>query len=362
MAVSNPSWRVAVVGAGYFSQFHLAGWNAIPIVEVVGLCDVDKAKAESMAKRYGVARVFDNVEQLLDTTTPDLVDIATAPTSHAAILDATLERRIPAICQKPFCTDYWQAEQMAHRAKHAGVPVIVHENFRFTPWFREVKRLLDQGALGEPYSVAFRLRPGDGQGPAAYLERQPYFQTMPRFLVKETAVHFIDTFRFLFGEVSAVYAKLRRLNPVIKGEDAAVINLDFSDNRTGLFDGNRLVDHAAENPRRTMGEMSLEGSAGVLRLDGYAKLWFKPHGQPETEHVYDAGSETEFGGGACGRLQAHVIDSLENGRDPENTALEYLRNLLIQEAVYHSHQSATRVDMATFRPSRDWTYHPLFGR
>ena len=49
--------------------------------------------------------------------------------------------------------------------------------------------------------VAFRLRPGDGQGPRAYLDRQPYFQTMPRLLVVETAIHWIDTFRFLMGEV-----------------------------------------------------------------------------------------------------------------------------------------------------------------
>ena len=36
----------------------------------------------------------------------------------------------------------------------------------------------------------------------AYLERQPYFQTMPRFLVHETAIHLVDVFRFLLGEIS----------------------------------------------------------------------------------------------------------------------------------------------------------------
>ncbi|NIF52287.1 Gfo/Idh/MocA family oxidoreductase [Burkholderia sp. Ax-1724] len=361
MSVSKPSWRVAVIGAGYFSQFHLAGWTALPNVEVVGICDMDTAKAEAMAARYNVAQTFGSIDELLDKARPDLVDIVTAPTSHAAILDATLERRLATICQKPFCTDFWQAEHMAERAQGAGVPVVVHENFRFMPWFREVKRLLDQGMLGQPYSVNFRLRPGDGQGSIAYMARQPYFQQMPRFMVKETAVHFIDTFRFLFGEVSGVYARLRRLNPVIKGEDAAIICLEFPDNTIGQFDGNRLVDHVCENPRRTLGEMWLEGSAGVLRLDGYARLWFKPHGQTEVEHVYDRGSEVEFGGGACGRLQAHVIDALEKGHRPENTASDYLANLLVQEAVYHSHLNGCRVDMATFRPSRDLASTSLFG-
>ena len=56
------------------------------------------------------------------------------------------------------------------------MPLVVHENFRFQPWYREAKRLVDAGMLGALHAVAFRLRPGDGQGPRAYLDRQPYFQ------------------------------------------------------------------------------------------------------------------------------------------------------------------------------------------
>ncbi|MEZ5740638.1 MAG: hypothetical protein R3E68_15060 [Burkholderiaceae bacterium] len=54
------------------------------------------------------------------------------------------------------------------------------------------------------------MRLGDGQGPEAHLSRQPYFQQMPRFLVHETAIHFIDSFRFPLGEVGPT-ARLRRL-------------------------------------------------------------------------------------------------------------------------------------------------------
>ena len=77
---------------------------------------------------------------------------------------------------------------------------------------------------------------------------------MPEFLVRETAVHFIDTFRFLMGEVRAVTARLRRLNPVIAGEDSGLLIFEFDDARTGLFDGNRLNGHPATHLRRTMGE------------------------------------------------------------------------------------------------------------
>jgi len=125
-------------------------------------------------------------------------------------------------------------------------------------------------------------------------------------------VHFIDTFRFLMGEVRAVTARLRRLNPVIAGEDAGLVIFEFGDDRAGLFDGNRLNDHVAQNTRRTLGELWLEGEAGVLRLDGDARLWWKPHGGAEAEHAYDRGGASAFGG-ACTALQAHVLAHLHNG-------------------------------------------------
>jgi predicted dehydrogenase len=235
-------------------------------------------------------------------------------------------------------------------AESTGTPLIVHENFRFMPWFREAHRLITQGALGELHGVSFRLRPGDGQGPEAYLARQPYFQQMPRLLVAETAIHYIDTFRFLMGEIEAVYARLRRLNPAIAGEDAGLITFEFKSGASGLFDGNRLNDHTAANPRRTMGEMWLEGSAGVLRLDGDGRLWFKPHHGMETEHVYARGSDDAFGGGACYALQNHVLEALASGREPENTAGAYLRNLRVQEAVYASHVQCRRIVVDDFNP------------
>jgi D-apiose dehydrogenase len=203
------------------------------------------------------------------------------------------------------------------------------------------------------------LRPGDGQGAAAYLDRQPYFQTMPRLLVVETAVHLIDTFRYLVGEVTAVYARLRRQNPVIAGEDSGVIVFEFENGAAGVFDGNRLNDHPAANPRRTMGEMWLEGSAGVLRLDGEGQLWFKPHHASEQPCSKDRGDDQAFGGGACLALQAHVIDCLLAKSSPENTARAYLRNLLIQEAVYASHQSGRRIELDGFEPAAQTD--PLFS-
>ena len=54
------------------------------------------------------------------------------------------------------------------------------------------------------------MRPGDGQGKDAYFNRQPYFQKMERFLIHETAIHLIDVYRYLFGDIKSVFASLSR--------------------------------------------------------------------------------------------------------------------------------------------------------
>jgi D-apiose dehydrogenase len=344
--------RVLAVGAGYFSQFHHIGWQRVEQAACVAVVDPDPAKAHAIANRFGIDAVFSDLNTALQAVQPDLVDIVTPPHTHRALTQSCAQAGLPAICQKPFGTDYADALAIAAIARGAGVPLVVHENFRWQPWYREARRLIDAGRLGTLHGVAFRLRPGDGQGAHAYLDRQPYFQQMPRLLVRETAIHWIDTFRYLCGEVESVYATLRRLNPVIAGEDAGIIVFQFQRGATGLFDGNRLNDHVSSNPRRTMGEAWIEGSAGVLRLDGEARLWWKPHQADEIEHAYDRGPDDTFGGGACEALQRHVVAHLRDGAPLENAAHDYLANLLVQEAVYLSAATHRRVEMAGFDPLR----------
>ncbi len=340
--------RIAVIGAGYFAQCHLEGWRDCG-AEVVALCDLDAERAQALATRFGIPRIDSNAATMLDAVRPTLVDVVLPPQAQALVVQETLKRGLPTICQKPFGLDWREADTLTALAALHDTPLVVHENFRFTPWFRECRRLIDAGHFGRLHGISFRLRPGDGQGPRAYLDRQPYFQQMPQLLVRETAVHFIDTFRYLCGEVRAVSARLRQLNPVIQGEDAGLIIFEFDDACTGLFDGNRLNDHVAANTRRTMGEMWLEGEKGVLRLDGEARLWFKPHGSEEAEHAYERGGPGAFGG-ACTALQAHVLAHLQSGSPLQNAAHQYLQNLAVQAAVYHSHTRGQRVLMADFKP------------
>ncbi len=342
--------RVAVAGAGYFARYHYEAWGRIEEAKLVALAEPDGARAGEMARDFAVPRTFETLEALLAEVELDLLDIATPPQTHHELVALAAAHDLAVVCQKPLAPSLDEARDIVGLAEATGIPLIVHENFRFQPWYRHAKALLDAGRLGQPHGIAFRLRPGDGQGPRAYLDRQPYFQKMPRFLIHETGIHFVDVFRFLLGEVAAVTACLRRLNPAIAGEDAGYVVFEFENGAGGLFDGNRLNDHVAENCRLTMGEMWLEGSEGVLRLDGGGRLWLKPHGGAEHEEPYPW-QDRGFAGDSVYNLIRHVADHLSRGTPVENTGRVYLRNIEIEDAIYRSQETGRRVELAP-APSR----------
>lgn len=337
--------RVAVVGAGYFGQFHYDAWSRLEDCVLVGLCTRSGAGATETAEKYGVAGTYTDLAEMVRDAAPDLVDVTSPPETHLDAIRTLAPSVRWIICQKPFCRSVDEARAAIATAEENGARVIIHENFRFQPWYREIKTLLDGGAIGAPYQITFRLRPGDGQGPEAYMARQPYFQTMERFLIHETGVHWIDTFRFLMGEVSAVSASLTRLNPAIAGEDAGIVQFEFSNGTRGVFDGNRLASHAATNRRLTMGEMEIDGSGGSIRLDGDAGIWLRAHDANHWQnHPYDWNDHL-FGGDCVYLTNKAALDAFRTGKPAETEASAYLRNIEIVEAIYRSHAERSWVNV-----------------
>jgi predicted dehydrogenase len=340
-----PSIKLAVSGTGFFSRFHYRAWKRIPEIEIVAICNRSLDRAREFAAEFGVPAVFADFGEMLEQAKPDLVDIVTPPETHLAAIARAAKGGINVICQKPFCSSLEEAKRAVALADESGICVAVHENFRFQPWYPEIKALLEAGEFGEIYQATFNLRPGDGQGERAYLDRQPYFQQMERFLIHETGIHLIDVFRFLFGDVRSVYASLRKLNRSISGEDAGFAILDMQSGVRCVFDGNRLADHAAKNRRLTMGTLLIEGSGGTIRLDGDGRIWLRTfNSNAEREHLY-AWQNEDFGGDCVYRFQRHVVDHRLHQRPLHNSAKTYLENLLVEEAVYASNQKGCRLSL-----------------
>lgn len=337
------------IGAGYFSHFQYEAWTRIEEVEITAFCNRDPERAAAIREKYGVEKCYADYREMFDAEKPDFVDVITPPGSHQGICAEAAKRGIHIICQKPLAPALDQAREIVANAEAARVRFMVHENFRFQPWHREIKRQIEAGAIGTKlHSLTFRTRTGDGWGDDAYLARQPYFRDYERLLIYETGIHFIDTFRYLGGEISRVSAWLRRLNSVIKGEDCGLLVFEFANGAIGQWDANRYNESNSDDPRYTFGEFLIEGNNGSLRLQPNGLLTLQKLGQPETKIDY-AHEPKNFGGDCCHATQRHFIDRLIDGEEFETNGPDYLKSLTVQEAVYQSAKERAPVDIEASR-------------
>jgi predicted dehydrogenase len=285
--------------------------------------------------RYGVPRFYPDWRQMIDAERPDFVDIITPPDTHEEMCRYAAERGVHIICQKPLAPTFEVSERIVQIAERAGVRFMVHENWRWQPWYRAIKQIQSAGTIGAFTHVQFTMRTGDGWGAEAYLARQPFFREYERLLVFETGVHVIDTFRYLLGEVTSVFARLRRLNPVIRGEDAGMLLLEFESGATALWDANRYNEVEAESPRYTFGHLRADATGGHLTMDTESTIRVKALGQPGADHHYER-EPKNFAGDCVYFLQRHFVECLGTGQRFEAEGRDYLRTVRVVEAAYES--------------------------
>lgn len=327
--------RGVALGAGYFAPFQYEAWTRIPEAEIVAIYNRTEERAAAIMAKYGVPRYYADWREMIDVERPDFVDIITPPETHAEMCRYIAERGAHIICQKPLAPTYEASQRIVDVAREAGVRFMVHENFRWQPWYRAIKQIQSDGTIGAFTHASFSMRMGDGWGPDAYLARQPFFRTYPRLLVYETGVHFIDTFRFLLGEVTSVFASLRRLNPVIKGEDAGQLVLTFAGGATAIWDANRYNESEAASPRYTFGNLRIDGTGGHLTMDTESNLRVKRLGEAARDHPY-ARDNVNFAGDCVYFLQRHFVECLASGRAFESSGEDYLKTIRVVEAAYAS--------------------------
>jgi len=336
MRNSNNVFRGALVGCGYFGQIQLEAWRRMSDVDIVAACDLDFCKAKSSAPK-----AYTSIEELIRNEHLDFVDIATRPNTHLALIHEAVAHNLPAICQKPMAPTIEDAIQMANLVQRTGARAMIHENWRWQPWYREAKTRIDRGEIGQPITYNFRHRQRDGLGPEPY-KNQPYFREMPRLLIYETLVHYIDTARFLFGDIEGVSARTRQHNPAVQAEDGAVILLDHELGVTGVINGNRYLN--PELPGPAMGESWLEGDENWLRIAANGDLYLG------TELVWQCPTNEGYKGDSVRATQAHFIDCLVSGKPFETGVVEYLPTFAAVEAAYRSAEWKRQVRIADILP------------
>ncbi len=344
MRKNNKELKIAVIGTGYFSKYHFDAWKRLN-VELVGICSLNFKEAKTIAESHKNCKFFSDYVDMIKSTKPDLIDMIVPPNEQLKIIREISKFGVNIVCQKPLTNSITEGRKVLKIVKKSKIRFIVHENFRFQPWHIQIKKMLKQKLIGTPFQISFKMRPGDGQGRNAYMNRQPYFQKMERFLIHETGIHFIDLYRYFFGEIKSVTSFLFRLNKHIKGEDSGIVFFEFKNGVKGLFDANRLSDHIAQDKRLTIGDLFLEGSKGTIRLDGDGNIYYRKFLSNNEKKVKYNWFKRGFAGDSVYAFQKNLLNRIRDNKIIANEIDEYLKNIEIEEAIYKSNLVKKTIDI-----------------
>jgi predicted dehydrogenase len=252
--------KFAIFGCGFWSQFQLGGWQELEGVECVALFNRTKSKADDLAKRFGVPRVYDDAEALFENEELDFIDIITDVDTHAKYVALAAKYGVDVICQKPMAPSFEIAKQMMQVTREAGVRYYVHENYRWQPQLRRVKEIIDSGVIGKPFrcnslwNTAFPL-----------FETQPFLATLEQFALTDQGSHQFDVLRYLFGEAATIYTQIQTVNPTIKGEDVATSLIRMKNGMVCV----QQISFSSPLEKEIFPQLLLvvEGDKGSIRLD-----------------------------------------------------------------------------------------------
>ena len=146
--------RVGVIGAGAIAQVaHLPTLSRLEEFELVSICDNDLPKARSLATRFAIPEVFDDIEHLLRRSKPEAVAVCTPNHLHEVHAKTALAAGAHVLCERPLGLSVAGVEDVMAAQKRSGKVVLVGMQNRFRPDVQAVKQFLDGGELGSLHAV-----------------------------------------------------------------------------------------------------------------------------------------------------------------------------------------------------------------
>jgi predicted dehydrogenase len=337
-------FKGALIGCGFFAVNQMHGWRDADGASIVAICDRDPKRLEIVGDQFGIERRYADAAELFANEKLDFVDIATTVQSHRPLVEMAARSRVPVICQKPFAPTLDDAQAMVKACADAGVPLMVHENFRWQSAIRAVKRAIDSGSIGKPFFGRISFRSGYD-----VFSGQPYLATGKRFIIEDLGIHILDVARFLLGDVTTLNARTTRINPGIAGEDVATMLMDHASGATSVVDCSYATKLAIEPFPETIVE--IDGSEGTIRLEqGYRLTVTGKHGTKTSDVAPPllpwASRPWHNIQESVAAIQQHWVDCLRTGREPDTSGADNLKTFALVEAAYRGAASREPVAIA----------------
>ena len=329
---------VGIVGAGWIvRECHLPSY-ATAGAEVVGIASRDAGRCRELAGERGI-RAFAGWEDLVDDPAVEVVDIAYPPDAQPELIGAIVARGAGIrgiLAQKPLAPTLAEAEATVRLCEDAGVILAVNQNMRWDHSIRALKRLLEEGRLGEPVMAQITMH--------ARVGFMPYAADYARKGMLIMSVHHLDAFRFLFGDPSEVVASVRAAPGGDGADEMATYTLRYPDGLLAVGIDNMYatldqgiewrVDGTAGTARGTLGWPDHPwGSSSTLRYVG----------AEHPDRVLEPRWTGRWFPDAFAATLAELLAAVDGGGDPSISGRDNLRTMALLEAAYSSAESGRAV-------------------
>lgn len=364
---------VGVIGAHAWAESaHLPGYAAHDRVDLVAICDTVPERAQRLAERFGVRRVYTDYRDLLADPEVQMVDVCTPTETHLPLSLAAIAAGKHVLSEKPLAHDAADAFMAARKAREAGVRTKLGFTFRYSPAIRQIHRWIRDGTLGEIYHVHGLEQNSQFLDPHYPLRQVPsgadFAQLIPSSVVGYGS-HLLDLVRWCAGEYRSVIGSMSNFVPrrVVRGygenlqdirvEDGTVALAEFESGAQGILQtsyvavGNypgvelRVYGSKGAAVARLVEE---NGVAETLRFATADQVEFRDVALPESAYPPGTTLHTPWPELYYRNLVRHFVDEILDGTPEECTFYDGAKS---QEVVNAIVQSAT---------GRRWVDLPLY--
>ncbi|HSV75035.1 MAG TPA: Gfo/Idh/MocA family oxidoreductase [Chthonomonadales bacterium] len=248
--------RLAVVGCGGMGRVHLERWANVSGVSIEALCDANSGVVAAAQREFG-GEAHTRWREMLSAMQVDIVDVCVPPILHEPVVVGALEAGAHVICEKPLARTPAEAQRMMDAAERTGRLLMTAFCHRFHPPILFARELIDNDDLG-------RLRMVRNRFSGAFAGVENLWFSDPEMAgggaLLDTAIHSIDLFRFLAGEVRSAAGRIATFNPALSVEDSAVVVLEAQSGALGVIE----ASWSTPNGRNIV---EIYGSAGACFVD-----------------------------------------------------------------------------------------------
>ena len=347
--------KVGIIGVGSISESHIHGYLQRSDVELYAFCDIDKNRLEYMGKKYGITRLYTDLNEMLSLDELDAVSVCTWNNGHAPCTIAALEAGKHVLCEKPMAMNSSEAEEMKRAADKAGKLLMIGFVRRHGNDCRILKGFIDTDYLGEIYysKATYLRRDGNPNGWFADKSRSGGGPLI------DLGVHVIDLVRYLMGRpmpvsvYGATFQKLYNRPNTVKRPDAyrsagATDNdpCTVEDLASAMirFDNGAVLHIEASfslNLKSPEGKIELFGTKGGAKLDPELELYSEVNNYLCNVSL-DVPTALSFNGLFENEI-AHFIDCIKGDKECIAPAEDGIVLMKILDAVYLSAQTGHEV-------------------